>query len=97
MAIDTMQKRMSAMNPGCPWRGPLVDAAESGFSSGNRQAANLSYSGVAAGDLVVLVYIGVAGHVFRCGTVGGTGQVVCEPMIGGVFQAGSALGSGEVP
>lgn len=48
MAIDTMQKRMSAMCPMCPWRGPLVDATEASFTQGNRQAANLAYSGVLA-------------------------------------------------
>lgn len=50
MAIDSRQKRMSAMNPGCPWRGPLVDATESGFSVGNRQAAAYLYSGIASGE-----------------------------------------------
>lgn len=48
MPITTAQKRMSAMHVGCPWRGPLVAAAEAGFSQGNRQAANLAYSGVLA-------------------------------------------------
>lgn len=55
MALDTAQKRMSAMNPACPWRGPLVDATESGgFSVGNRQAAAFMYSGIEAGISVVL-------------------------------------------
>lgn len=44
MAIDTAQKRMSAINPACPWRGPMVDAAESGFGAGNRGAAAYQYS-----------------------------------------------------
>lgn len=48
MALDSTQKRMSAMNLGCPWRGPLVDATESSFSAGNRAAAVLMYSGVVA-------------------------------------------------
>lgn len=48
MAIDSVQKRMSAMNPSSPWRGPLVDATESGFTAGNRQAADFMYSGIAA-------------------------------------------------
>ncbi len=38
MALDSFQKRMSAMNPACPWRGPLVDATEAGFNVGNRRA-----------------------------------------------------------
>lgn len=44
MAIDTAQKRMSAINPACPWRGPMVDATESGFGAGNRGAAAFQYS-----------------------------------------------------
>jgi len=46
MAIDSKQKRMSAINHACPWRGPLVDALEAGFSIGNRQAADYFYSGI---------------------------------------------------
>ncbi len=38
MALNSRQKRMSAMNPACPWRGPLVDAVETGFNAGNRAA-----------------------------------------------------------
>ena len=48
MALDTVQKRMSAIMPGLPFRGPLVDATESGFSKGNRQAADYHYSGIEA-------------------------------------------------
>lgn len=46
MPIDSAQKRMSAMLPGMPFRGPLVDATESGFNQGNRQAATFQYSGI---------------------------------------------------
>ena len=46
--IDSRQKRMSALCLGCPWRGPLVDATESGFDQGNRQAAAFAYSGIVA-------------------------------------------------
>lgn len=49
MAIDTLQKRMSAMNPMCPWRGVMVDATEAGFTAGNRAAADYTYSGLAGG------------------------------------------------
>ena len=48
MAMDTKQKRMSALNLGKPWRGPLVDAPEAGFTQGNRQAADFFYSGILA-------------------------------------------------
>ena len=48
MAMDTAQKRMSAISPGQPWRGPMVAAAEAGFTQGNRQAAAFMYSGIAA-------------------------------------------------
>lgn len=44
----TAQGRMSAMNMGCPWRGPLVWAADSGFTVGNRAAALFFYSDIAA-------------------------------------------------
>lgn len=50
MAIDSKQKRMSAIMPGLPLRGPLVDATESGFTQGNRQAAAFMYSGILAGE-----------------------------------------------
>jgi len=48
MAIDTAQKRISAMNLTSPWRGPLVDATEAGTTQGNRQAALFMYSGILA-------------------------------------------------
>lgn len=44
MAMDTAQKRMSAMHLTCPWRGPVVDAIEAGFDQGNRAAADGYYS-----------------------------------------------------
>lgn len=40
----TLQQRMSALNPGCPWRGVLVVAGDSGFNSNNRAAADYMYS-----------------------------------------------------
>lgn len=49
MAIDTRQKRMSATHLSCPWRGPLVDATEAGFSADNRAAALYLYSGFGGG------------------------------------------------
>ncbi len=58
MALDSMQKRMSAISPGSPWRGPMVDATESGFTQGNRQAAAYLYSGIAAGAPVVTPNLG---------------------------------------
>lgn len=48
MALDTRQKRMSALHPASPWRGPMVDATETGFTAGNRQAADFLYSGIEA-------------------------------------------------
>jgi hypothetical protein len=58
MAVDTAQKRMSAMNLMCPWRGPMVSAADVGFTAGNREAALFSYAGIGASiaDNVPLVY-----------------------------------------
>jgi hypothetical protein len=56
MAIDTKQKRMSALNPWSAWRGPLVDAPETGFTQGNRQAAAYGYSGIlASGGAAVML------------------------------------------
>lgn len=58
MPIDSRQKRMSALNPRASWRGPLVDATESGFTQGNRQAANFMYSGIlAAGGAAALIIL----------------------------------------
>lgn len=48
MAIDTRQKRMSAINPACPWRGPMVVPTGSA-SQAIRQAANFMYSGIDSG------------------------------------------------
>jgi len=55
MAIDSMQKRMSAIAPSSPWRGPLVDATESGFNVGNRQAADFMYSGISASTITAAI------------------------------------------
>lgn len=52
MALDTRQKRMSAMNLACPWRGPLVNAPDPGFTQGNRQAADFMYSGILASGFI---------------------------------------------
>lgn len=48
MAIDSMMKRMSAMNPTSPWRGLMLDATAWGFADG-RAAADYMYSGIEAG------------------------------------------------
>ena len=55
MAINTAQKRMSAMNHGSPWRGPLVDATEASFTVGNRAAACWLYSGITVSSPAPLV------------------------------------------
>ena len=46
MAMNTRQKRMSAINVGSPWRGTMVDEAETGFNVGNRAAAAYFYAGL---------------------------------------------------
>lgn len=51
MSIDTQQKRMSALNPSSPWRGPLVDAPAAGFDISSRAAAMFLY-GLIAGAAV---------------------------------------------
>lgn len=50
MATDTAQKRMSGIELLLPWRTPKVDATESGFNAGNRQAAAWHYSGIVSTD-----------------------------------------------
>lgn len=52
MAIDTEQKRFSAINPGCPWRGVNVWAPDTGFTRGNRAAGAYLYG------LAVAVVVG---------------------------------------
>lgn len=69
MALDTKQKRMSAMDLAAPWRGPLVDAPEAGFTQGNRQAADLLYSGILAAAVAT-------------GGGGGAGASMDEPPMG---------------
>lgn len=64
MPVDSRQKRMSAMNLACPWRGPMVDATESGTTQGNRQAAAFMYSGILATELLIIV-----GGCFHAGSV----------------------------
>ncbi len=64
MAVDTAQKRMSAMHHKSVWRGPMVDASESGFNKGNRQAAARYYSGISAaapGGGTLLEHPGMSG------------------------------------
>ena len=46
--MNTFQKRMSAALLLLSFRGGLVDAAEAGFTQGNRQAASWTYSGILA-------------------------------------------------
>jgi len=96
MAIDTAQKRMSAINPRCPWRGPMVAAAEAGFSVGNRQAAAFMYSGIAADVVALINYFGIVGWVFSMGGVIGAGKVTPEGLVGSAFEPGSEIGAGEV-
>lgn len=60
MAIDTQAKRMSAVHPACPWRGPMVYAPGSGFGVGDRQAAAFLYSGIESGAAVVAALLDVS-------------------------------------
>lgn len=67
MAMDTDQKRYSAMNTFSPWRGPA--ALPSGtISVGIRQAIAFLYSGIAAVS-VVIAYVADLNtrlHVYLC-------------------------------
>jgi hypothetical protein len=53
VAVDTFQKRMSATFVGCPWRGPLVDATDSGFTKNNRYAAAFYYGGFSSAAFLI--------------------------------------------
>lgn len=51
MAIDTRNKRSSAINPQCPWRGQWPNP-DSTIDQSDRQHALWSYSGILAQTLV---------------------------------------------
>ena len=76
MAMDSAQKRHSALNVNAPWRGAFVAAAEAAFSVGNRMAAAYSYSGISADSGVYLVFDIEALQLFSPGMVMGAGEVV---------------------
>ncbi len=48
MALDSVSKRMSAINVGCPWRSslPIPDNA---INQSDRQHVSLMYTGIPAG------------------------------------------------
>lgn len=104
MAIDSAQKRMSAISPACPWRGPMVDSTESGFGVGNRGAAAFLYSGVLAESSGSTAAIGFFPHRhftlryfpdrYFPGT-GGIGGLTWWVVAGEVFVAGDG-GMAEV-
>ena len=48
MALDSRQKRASAIMVAMAFRTALVDPTEAGFTQGNRQAAAWEYSGILA-------------------------------------------------
>jgi hypothetical protein len=52
MAIDTRNKRSSAINPQCPWRGQWP-APDSTIDQADRQHSLWSYAGILATGLVV--------------------------------------------
>lgn len=49
MAIDTAAKRLSAMHPRSPWRGPAT-LPSGAVSQGERQSSAAMYSGILADD-----------------------------------------------
>lgn len=52
MAVDTKNKRSSAIFPGSPWRG-MLPAPDGTIDQGDRQATAFVYSGIEAGAPVV--------------------------------------------
>lgn len=46
MAADTPAKRLSAMNPMGPWRGPAVITAAAPVTAGERRTLLFLYSGI---------------------------------------------------
>lgn len=61
MAVDTKQKRFSAIAVTQPWRGAPINPAETGFDAGNRAAASLLYSGIVAAAAATVDGIGGTG------------------------------------
>lgn len=85
MAIDSAQKRMSAIAHGCPWRGPLVDATESGFAEGNRLAALYLYAGISS---IALGFLRVMAAMAHVPGVRAQRIVYPGPVAGGLYVAG---------
>lgn len=65
MAIDTRNRRSSAINPQCPWRG-MWPAPDSTIDQADRQHTLWSYAGIAAGAAAVVS----EGIEFSLGTLG---------------------------
>ena len=55
MAVDTRDKRASALDVGSPWRARWP-TADSTIAAVDRQFAAFMYSGIAAGAAAILVY-----------------------------------------
>mgnify|MGYP001561105861 CR=1 FL=1 len=50
MAVDTKQKRFSAISVSLPLRNAPIDPTVASFGAGDRAAAAYSYAGIAAGE-----------------------------------------------
>lgn len=55
MALDTRDKRASAVNVSCPWRG-LFPVGDGTVSQGDRQQTAFMFAGLLAGDAAANPY-----------------------------------------
>lgn len=56
MAVNTKQKRLTAINPGCPWRG-LYKVPSGAISGALKQGIAFLYSGIAAAAAVIITFV----------------------------------------
>lgn len=90
MAVDTRDKRSSAIHLGLPWRGmlPLPDGA---LSQADRQHVAWLYGGILAGEAEVVTGPGgwSVGWVY-CPGAARAKVFVGTPIVGGVYVPGAS-------
>lgn len=96
MAIDTRNKRSSAINPQCPWRGmwPEPDAT---VGQPDRQHVLWSYAGIAAGSNAFTpteTYCVEAAQAYTAGA-SRADWITGYAVIGGSYTAGGNRTQGE--
>lgn len=66
MAVDTRDKRSSAINPSCPWRGQLP-APDTTVNQGDRQHTAGLYRGITASGTPIGALVGSTNTLFGGG------------------------------